>query len=599
LSWDASSSTATFYIDGVSQGTATGALTAIHDNASDFHVGAYENSGGAKTGFMDGLVDDVRVWNTERTQSQLFSNKDIQVSTTSPGLVAYYKFNNDATDATSNANNLTASGSPTYTTTVPFSSPTARLDLDQALDTTGQTYALSTSIGESSTDRQEFIPVRDPQKSLEVNISAKGTTADWTLTVHDALNRVVASKTVLNAALPASGDFEFIFSDVWRPVLGQTYHFHLTVTNTTGTPAVVTTTTSDLNTADFHTYYQFLVTDTQYHPMENMINLLTIGNGRYLATWNGVTFKPHRLTLPAEYNIRCLAKWQGFLAIGCMRGTSVGSYDQGAIFFWDGISTTYNDYIEVPEGAINAMLGTAGTLYSWAGYQGDLLEYTGGAKARKKKRVPLITSADSMEIMPGAVTMWQTLLRFGAGVTNSNTVEQGVYTYDHLDDTDPMALSYDYPLSTGNRTNSNIQVGLVFPVEKKLLIGWKDNVSYGVDVIDPAGTTFSTARIERLRMDYGAVYKEKSVMNLRADLEPLITGQSVSLEYRLDRGSWQTGTVQMNEDNNVARLAVGKGRHKEIDVAINLSSTVSTAPILLELSFEEEVLASESAFNNG
>jgi hypothetical protein len=593
ISWDASDAQAEFFWQGVSQGTSTGSVTAIHNNGSDFHVGAMENSGGSKANFMDGKVDEVRVWNTERTVAQIYSNKDTEIAVASAGLAAYYQFDNAVTDGTSNANDLTASGSPVFTTEVPFSAATTRVDLDQSLDTSGDTYTLATSIAETAAHRQTFVPAKDPQKSIQVLIAAKGT-GNWTLTVHDSLNRTIASKTVANASLN-TGDFEFTFDSVWRPIIGGSYHFHLTSTVADGT--VTTTTNNDLETVDFHTYYQFLVEDTAFHPIETMINLLCFGNERYLATWNGGTYNPHRLTLPAGYKIRCLAKWRDFLAIGCTRGSNIYSYDQGVIFFWDGISTTYNDWIEVPEGAINAMLGSQGTLYIFAGYQGDLLAYTGGPKAFKKKRLPKITIDKYVEIMPGAMTMWQAMLRFGAGVTDSSTVDQGVFTFGQLFEGDPMSISYDYPISTGNRANSNIQIGMLFPVEKKLLVGWKDNTSYGCDVVDPAGSPFATGTIERAKMDYGAVYKEKAVMKLRADFEPLASGETIRLKYKLDDDSdWTLGDIESTVDATVAKLPIAKGRHREIQVAVDLGTSTTTSPELLELGFEEDFLPTEAVY---
>lgn len=70
--------------------------------------------------FYGGLVDEVRVWNTARTTTQLDNNFETELVGNETGLVAYYKMNNDWNDTTANAYNLTASNSPTFSTTVPF-----------------------------------------------------------------------------------------------------------------------------------------------------------------------------------------------------------------------------------------------------------------------------------------------------------------------------------------------------------------------------------------------------------------------------------------------------------------------------------------------
>ncbi len=78
------------------------------------------NNGVAALSDMDGLIDDVRVWSTARSTAQMDANFQTQLTGSETGLVAYYQLNNDWNDLTSNAFNLTTSGSPTFSTTVPF-----------------------------------------------------------------------------------------------------------------------------------------------------------------------------------------------------------------------------------------------------------------------------------------------------------------------------------------------------------------------------------------------------------------------------------------------------------------------------------------------
>src|SRR4030042_1917297 len=71
------------------------------------------------------------------------------------------------------------------------------VDLDQFLDATGATYATATSIAETATHRQTFDPQRDPQLAIQINVNAVGTSANWTVTVHDQSNNVMATKQIL------------------------------------------------------------------------------------------------------------------------------------------------------------------------------------------------------------------------------------------------------------------------------------------------------------------------------------------------------------------------------------------------------------------
>lgn len=588
VSWTASTSTATFYFNGVSLGTRTGTLTAIHDNASRFAVGANFNGAGSAANFYDGLIDEVQVFNTTQSASDFFFALSQQISTTTAGLVAYYKFNGNANDATANANNLTEQGSPVYTTNVPFPSPTTRLDIDQSATTAGNTYTTPTAINENSTNRKTFTPAKDPQKSVAVLVAAKGTGA-WTITIHDAFNNTIATSTITNANM-TTGYVEFTYASLWRPLTGFTnsYHFHITSTVADGT--VTTTTASDLETVSFRTYYQFLMTDTEYHPIARMLQFLVIGNERWVAKLEATLYEPNLIALPAGYRVRSFAYWNEYLAIGTWRGSSITDFDSGRVYFWDGIAPTYNFFIDVPEGGINALFGTPGKLYIWAGYQGDMLVYQGGSNAQKIKRLPKITPQTYVEIAPGAVNMWQALIRFGASINSDSTViEKAVYTYGSTNVRYPEILTEDYPISTGNYLNT-VSIGLVYPVGQDLMIGWQDNVSYGVDYINADNNVYPTGTVEFLINDDDEIWRQKEANTLVANLEPLVSGQSVSLKYKVDNASSFTSTQDSTSaDDTVARLVIPDGRYNQVQVAIDLATSVSTSPTINGVALERDL----------
>ncbi len=70
----------------------------------------------------DGLVDDVRFWNTSRSLVDLDSNYLTELSGNEANLVAYYKLGNNYYDFTANAYHLTAFGAPIFNENTPFSS---------------------------------------------------------------------------------------------------------------------------------------------------------------------------------------------------------------------------------------------------------------------------------------------------------------------------------------------------------------------------------------------------------------------------------------------------------------------------------------------
>lgn len=118
VTWDGATKTAKFYYNGTQTGSSQVGtnVASIANTANPFIVGQKNTAG-----FYDGLVDEVRIWNTVRTQTEINNNKSVELVGNESGLVAYWKFNNDYLDETANNNDLTASGSPVFSSDVPFS----------------------------------------------------------------------------------------------------------------------------------------------------------------------------------------------------------------------------------------------------------------------------------------------------------------------------------------------------------------------------------------------------------------------------------------------------------------------------------------------
>ena len=106
----------TFYRDGVADGTATTAV-AVPAAAASFEVGRAEGNL-----HWNGQIDDLRVWNTARSQAEIQNSKDAALAGTELGLAGYWTFDDGgisltAADATTNANVGRLGG--TLATTIP------------------------------------------------------------------------------------------------------------------------------------------------------------------------------------------------------------------------------------------------------------------------------------------------------------------------------------------------------------------------------------------------------------------------------------------------------------------------------------------------
>lgn len=598
VSWVAATATATFYLNAVSLGTFVGTKTAIQNNTSLLYVAANKTS--VIANYFNGELNDMRIWANAQIAGQIFANNLTQINPDSPGLAAYYKFNSDFSDSTANTNDLTPVNSPTFSTDVPFPSPTTRLDIDQSYTVTGDTYALKTAISEATDDKLPFTPMIDPQKSVAFDIDSPGT-GNWTVYVHDQQNRLIASQTILNANLVAGGFQEFIFSTPWRIVIGKSYHMHLTSTVADGT--IVSSVNNDFSTADFYTYFGFLVTDTQYHPAISfqyqplggtLASAVIIGNDRYLAVWDGVNYSPNFIAFPAQWRVRCFAFWREFLAIGVWRGGNIYDFDKGRIYFWDGIAPTFNFFIDVPEGQVNAMVGVDVDLYMMAGYRGNLLDYQGGyiqangaTRSNKLKRMPLMAQADYGEVFPGAMNMWRSLLHFGLwGASNSTTMHRATYSYGTYNQFYPDSLSCDYDLSTGNNSTT-VTIGCVFPVGQSLIVGWQDGISFGADMINFTNDPASSGDLQVLVRDDGSIWKNKLNFAVRADFLPLQAGESIDCKIKIDRENWLVSSPDATIGEKFTKLPVSTGQGREYQYGVDLYATGTTSPTLIGVALQK------------
>jgi hypothetical protein len=105
-----SSKTGQIYLNGVAVATHSplSAATSLTQASVDLRIGAAAAT--PTNTYFNGYMSEVRVWSVAQTQSAIQSNMAINLVGTETNLVALYQFNGVWTDATSNANTLTASG---------------------------------------------------------------------------------------------------------------------------------------------------------------------------------------------------------------------------------------------------------------------------------------------------------------------------------------------------------------------------------------------------------------------------------------------------------------------------------------------------------
>ena len=151
-----------------------------------------------------------------------------------------------------------------------------------------------------------------------------------------------------------------------------------------------------------------------------------------------------------------------------------------------------------------------------------------------------------------------------------------------------------------NTKATNIKIGLLLPVNQKLLIGWKDNISYGLDNISMTNDCYSEGSIEWLIKDDDVLWKEKKPDPIRADFEPLVSGDTIGIQFKLDRAtSWSTEETEADADETKLRVQPNvkdlgsEVRHREYQVRLNLRTTNASSPAALGVTWLSDLLTDE------
>ncbi len=91
VKWDATNSKTSILIDGVEVSSNTSVTGTLAVNTLPLLIGASRDDAGDPYPF-DGAMDEIRLWNYARTDTEIHDNKDVKLTGNEPGLVLYYNF---------------------------------------------------------------------------------------------------------------------------------------------------------------------------------------------------------------------------------------------------------------------------------------------------------------------------------------------------------------------------------------------------------------------------------------------------------------------------------------------------------------------------
>lgn len=326
---------------------------------------------------------------------------------------------------------------------------------------------------------------------------------------------------------------------------------------------------------------------TEWRPIKVFQNLLCVGNGRYLATWDGSTWTATKLTFPDGWYVRDLQVRGDYLAIAVNDSSDIGATVRGIIFYWDGTSSRYNFFNEVPEaGGISSIQAMQDKIVIFAGGSGNI--WVDNGTVTKIKRIPHMTRGKTIYVYPGATCNFQGNLFFGVAGGTDNNVYRGVYSLGSLNVNYPTSLNFSYPISTGTVQTTDILVGSVFPVGARLYAGWQNSSTYGVDLLSLSNQQTSVTYESRII----SLPKQSSFDKIKVLFEVLASGQTITLKYKNDRAtSWTTydTAISYTSDGAITNKTLNDEiRATDFQIQITLAGGATSMPTVFKVIIEYE-----------
>ena len=145
VSWDGTKENIRLYVNGVSVGSRTDGgninTTGLTNPSGSFRIGNWAD---ASTRYLNGVVDEARVWNVNRTQAQIKSAM-FSTNANQTGLVAYYKMDQGSGTSLTNSTSVTGVNGTLVNSPSWITSPTKKSTNAVSFDGTNDLVNLGTT----------------------------------------------------------------------------------------------------------------------------------------------------------------------------------------------------------------------------------------------------------------------------------------------------------------------------------------------------------------------------------------------------------------------------------------------------------------------
>ncbi len=264
-------------------------------------------------------------------------------------------------------------------------------------------------------------------------------------------------------------------------------------------------------------------------------------SGQTFAPGNGATYTwtQQALDLPPAYRIKCIEELGNNLMLGTWQGTNIYDIRIANIFPWDRSSTSFGQPIVMAEFGIHAMLNIGNQLIVLAGIEGTIFR-SDGVNAYPIGQLPMdLSGGKYLEWYPGALVAFKNKIFFGVGQGGTTAIPaMGVYSLYQTGRGN--ILTFEHTISTlSDGTSNPLKPSALLPVTRdSMLIAWRDNATYGIDLTTNTSYAYTT--------NYSGffdspLYVVGSIKNLRTfefiEFElgkKLATGEGIQLSYRLN-----------------------------------------------------------------